>query len=86
MRSRASLNIDAANAIYVTGRGRTHSPDVGTGLFMMTTVKYEPDGTLAWVVKETSMRSQRPRWNRSNRVRPGAGETLIVRQVQTGGA
>jgi hypothetical protein len=42
----AFLSIDAANAIYVTGRAGPIPRAIGASLLMMTTIKYAPDGTL----------------------------------------
>ncbi|HJV04920.1 MAG TPA: hypothetical protein VJ868_06630 [Actinomycetota bacterium] len=46
----AFLAIDAANAIYVTGRAGPIPPGPGVSLLMMTTIKYAPAGSLVWRV------------------------------------
>jgi hypothetical protein len=44
------LAIDAANAIYVTGRAGPIPRAIGASLLMMTTITYEPSGAQAWVM------------------------------------
>jgi len=66
----AFLSIDAANSIYVTGRGGPIPPDVGISLLMMTTIRYAPDGTRVWVVNRDI--------NRGVGVRVGADQAVYV--------
>jgi hypothetical protein len=81
------LTIDATNAIYVTGRAGPIPPDIGISLLMMTTVKYEPDGTLAWVVNRDINRGVSVRVGTDRAVYVlGQGQMLTVRYVQTSGA
>lgn len=79
----AFLAIDAANAIYVTGRAGPIPPDIGISLLMMTTLKYTPGGTLAWVVNQDINRgvSVRVGTDRSVYVL-GQGQMLTVRYLQ----
>jgi hypothetical protein len=66
----AFLAIDAANAIYVTGRAGPIPPDIGISLLMMTTTKYAADGTLVWVAN--------PDINRAVAVRVGTDQAVYV--------
>ena len=76
--------IDDANAIYVTGRAGPIPDDIGISLLMMTTVKYEPDGTLAWVVNRDINRGVSVRVGTDRAVYVlGQGQMLTVRYMQT---
>ena len=83
----AFLTIDRANAIYVTGRAGPIPPDPGINLLMMTTIRYEPDGTQAWVVNRDIARGLSVRVGTDQAVYVlGEGEMLTVRYDQeTGG-
>jgi hypothetical protein len=74
--------IDAANAIYVTGRAGPIPPGC-CALLMMTTIKYEPDGTRSWVVNEDINRGLSVRVGTDRAVYVlGQGVMLTVRYVQ----
>ena len=83
----AFLTIDRANAIYVTGRAGPIPPDPGINLLMMTTIRYEPDGTQAWVVNRDIARGLSVRVGADQAVYVlGEGQMLTVRYDQvTGG-
>jgi hypothetical protein len=82
----AFVTIDASNAIYVTGRAGPVPPGPGIGLLMMTTIRYEPDGTLAWVVNRDIARGLSVRVGTDGAVFVlGEGVMLTVRYDQTGG-
>jgi hypothetical protein len=80
----AFLDIDAGNAIYITGRAGPIPRAIGASLLMMTTVKYAPDGTLAWVVNRDINRGVSVRVGTDQAVYVlGQGEMLTVRYRQT---
>ena len=79
----AFLSIDAANAIYVTGRAGPIPPDIGISLLKMTTTKYAPDGTLVWVVNQDINRAVAVRVGTDQAVYVlGQGQMLTVRYLQ----
>jgi hypothetical protein len=79
----AFLSIDAANAIYVTGRAGPIPSDIGISLLMMTTIKYTPGGTLAWVVNQDINRAVSVRVGPDRAVYVlGQGQMLTVRYLQ----
>jgi hypothetical protein len=68
----------------VTGRAGPVPDAIGASLLMMTTVKYEPDGTLAWVVNKDINRGVSVRVGTDRAVYVlGQGQMLTVRYVQT---
>jgi hypothetical protein len=76
--------IDHANAIYVTGRAGPIPDEIGASLLMMTTIKYESDGTRAWVVNQDINRGVSVRVGTDRAVYVlGQGQMLTVRYVQT---
>jgi hypothetical protein len=76
--------IDDANAIYVTGRAGPIPDAIGASLLMMTTIKYESDGTRAWVVNQDINRGVSVRVGTDRAVYVlGQGQMLTVRYVQT---
>jgi hypothetical protein len=76
--------IDDVNAIYVTGRAGPIPDAIGASLLMMTTIKYEPDGTRSWVVNQDINRGVSVRVGTDRAVYVlGLGQTLTVRYVQT---
>jgi hypothetical protein len=82
----AFVAIDDVNAIYVTGRAGPIPREIGASLLMMTTIKYEPNGTLAWVVNQDINRSLGVRIGTDRAVYvQGQGQMLTVRYVQTSG-
>ncbi|MGH3366288.1 MAG: hypothetical protein ACRDOY_03705 [Nocardioidaceae bacterium] len=82
----AFLSIDATNAIYVTGRAGPIPREIGISLLMMTTIKYAPDGTLAWVVNQDINRGLGVRVGNDQAVYVlGLGEMLTVRYLQSTG-
>jgi hypothetical protein len=80
----AFLSIDAANAIYVTGRAGPIPPGPGISLLMMTTIKYAPDGTLVWRVNRDINRGVSVRVGTDQAVYVlGQGLMLTVRYIQS---
>jgi hypothetical protein len=76
--------IDATNAIYVTGRAGPIPRAIGISLLMMTTIKYEPNGTQSWVVNKDINRGVSVRVGTDRAVYvQGTGEMLTVKYVQT---
>jgi hypothetical protein len=79
----AFVSIDAANAIYVTGRAGPIPPGPGISLLMMTTIKYAPNGTLEWVVNRDVNRAVGVRVGTDRAAYVlGQGEMLTVRYLQ----
>jgi hypothetical protein len=80
----AFLSIDAANAIYVTGRAGPIPRETGISLLMMTTIKYAPNGTLVWVVNRDINRGVSVRVGTDQAVYVlGQGLMLTVRYLQS---
>jgi hypothetical protein len=80
----AFVSIDAANAIYVTGRAGPIPPGPGISLLMMTTIKYAPDGTFVWVVNRDINRGVSVRVGTDEAVYVlGQGQMLTVRYLQS---
>jgi hypothetical protein len=78
------VSIDDQNSIYVTGRAGPIPDAIGASLLMMTTIRYEPDGTLVWVVNRDINRGISVRVGTDRAVYVlGQGEMLTVRYVQS---
>jgi hypothetical protein len=79
----AFVSIDAANAIYVTGRAGPIPPGPGISLLMMTTIKYAQDGTPLWVVNRDINRGVSVRVGTDQAVYLlGQGQMLTIRYLQ----